>query len=92
MKNLKPSNKFDKELHKVLKRSEKQFSTENYTRIINILREGLPIPENYKDHKLQGDLKEFRGLHITPDWVLIYKTDNENIYLHRTGTHSDIYG
>ncbi|HDL89390.1 MAG TPA: hypothetical protein ENG14_00625 [Thermodesulforhabdus norvegica] len=30
--------------------------------------------------------------HIEPDWLLIWKTDSKNVYLTRTGTHSDLFG
>ncbi len=28
---------------------------------------------------------------IEPDWLLIYQTDGDDIYLARTGTHSDLF-
>jgi mRNA interferase YafQ len=92
MKNLKPNNRFEKELDRVLKRDKNKYYPEDLTRVLNILRSGEKIPEKYCDHKLQGNMRQFRGLHINPDWVLVYCSDSENIYLHRTGTHSDIYG
>ena len=51
------------------------------------------LPEKYKDHSLNGIYKDCRECHITPDWLLIYQiNDNELIlYLTRTGTHSDLF-
>ncbi|HQE96430.1 MAG TPA: type II toxin-antitoxin system YafQ family toxin [Candidatus Marinimicrobia bacterium] len=31
------------------------------------------------------------GCHRKPDWLLIWKQDQDNLYLIRTGTHSDLY-
>jgi mRNA interferase YafQ len=91
MKNLKTTNRFEKELFKMLKRGSKICNPVDYSTIQDILLEGTPIPANYCDHKLHGKFKDFRGLHINPDWVLVYRTDAENVYMQRTGTHSDIY-
>ena len=41
--------------------------------------------------KLGGDWKHHRDCHIEPDWLLIYKIDGDDLYLVRTGTHSDIF-
>jgi len=49
------------------------------------------LPEDYKDHTLKGELEGFRDCHIESDWILIYAIDNENLYLSRTGTHSDLF-
>ena len=52
-----------------------------------------PIPPQYKDHQLKGNMREYRELHIEPDWLLIYKIDGINLllYLERTGSHSDLF-
>jgi mRNA interferase YafQ len=75
----------------MLKRGVSICDPEDYKTIQNILLQGAIIPEKYRDHKLHGEFKGFRGLHINPDWVLVYKTDDDNVYMQRTGTHSDIY-
>jgi hypothetical protein len=30
-------------------------------------------------------------IHIKPDWLLIYMTDEDRIIFERTGTHSDLF-
>ena len=45
----------------------------------------------YRDHPLKGKFKHFRECHLTPDWLLIYKVEGENIYFTRTGSHSDLF-
>jgi mRNA interferase YafQ len=91
-KKLQQTNRYLKELGKLLKRDSKQFDMVKLEEVIKMLREGSPIPPRYFVHPLHGNLKDYMGLHITPDWVLVYRTDKENLYLFRTGTHSDIYG
>jgi mRNA interferase YafQ len=51
------------------------------------------IPKSYHDHPLTSNWKEYRELHIQPDWLLIYKIDHikKEIIYARTGTHSDLF-
>lgn len=60
--------------------------------VIELLAAQKPLPPEYKDHPLQGKFIGSRECHITPDWLLIYEVDGENLilYLMRTGTHSDL--
>ena len=61
------------------------------TEIIKTLAAGKPLPVKNKDHALTGDWEGYRECHIMPDWLLIYKIE-ENVLLltlTRTGTHSD---
>lgn len=50
-----------------------------------------PLPARYKDHPLSGDWKHHRDCHIEPDWLLLYKTDDTDLYLVRTVTHADLF-
>ena len=59
--------------------------------VIRLLTEGSPLPPRYRDHSLGGDWKSYRDCHIEPDWLLIYKIDDDDLLLARTGTHSDLF-
>jgi mRNA interferase YafQ len=59
--------------------------------LILLLTEGGPLPPPYKDHALSGDWKHHRDCHIEPDWLLLYKIDGGDLYLVRTGSHSDLF-
>ena len=59
--------------------------------IILLLIEGKPLPPRYKDHPLGGEWSHHRESHIEPDWLLIYTIDADDLYLVRTGTHSDLF-
>ena len=58
--------------------------------VVDMLTKGEKLPEKNKDHKLQGKFE----CHITPDWLLIYEIENDELllYLTDTGTHSDLFG
>ena len=61
---------------------------------IEQLAQDIPLPLNWKDHQLKGDMKRFRECHIggTGNWLLVYeKRESEMIlYLYGTGTHADM--
>jgi mRNA interferase YafQ len=59
--------------------------------LIRRLAEGVPLSPHSKDHPLAGDWKHYRECHVEPDWLLIYKIDGDDLYLVRTGTHSDLF-
>ena len=61
--------------------------------IFEILAQSGQLPLKYKPHKLKGNYSGFWECHIQSDWLLIWLIDNENkqIYLTRTGTHSDLF-
>jgi mRNA interferase YafQ len=58
---------------------------------ILLLAAGSPLPARAKDHRLGGNWAHHRECHIEPDWLLIYKVDGDDLYLVRTGTHSDLF-
>ena len=59
--------------------------------LILLLAEGRPLPPLYKDHPLAGEWNHHRDCHLEPDWLLIYKIDGDDLYLVRTGAHSDLF-
>ena len=62
--------------------------------VLDILMKGEELPDKNKDHQLKGVWKDFRECHIEPDWLLIYrKEENELIlYATATGSHADLFG
>ena len=59
--------------------------------IVYNLANGNQLPEKYKDHQLQGNLKEFRECHIKPDLLLIYFVENNILKLVDIGSHSQLF-
>ena len=56
----------------------------------------IPLPSNWNDHQLKGNLNRYRECHIggAGDWLLIYEKRESDmiLYLFGTGTHSDLLG
>ena len=62
--------------------------------IIRALSRCETLPEKYKDHELTGNWIGHRECHIQPDWLLVYRIEDDVLVLTlaRTGTHSDLFG
>lgn len=90
MYTIKPSSRFKKDLKVVVKRG---YDINLITNVIKLLSTGSPLPEKYKDHALTGNWINYRECHITPDWLLVYKVDEDILVLTltRTGSHSDLF-
>ena len=64
--------------------------------VIVLLCNEKPLPERYRDHALINS-REYKGMrecHIQPDWLLVYRIEDDVLVLTlaRTGTHSDLFG
>ena len=62
--------------------------------VIATLALGERLPDKNKDHALTGNWIGHREGHILPDWLLIYRIEEEVLILTlaRSGTHSDLFG
>ncbi len=59
--------------------------------LIELLVNEEQLAHIYKDHQLIGDWKNHRDCHIESDWILIYRISKNNLYLERTGSHSELF-
>ena len=61
--------------------------------VVTRLANGEPLDPRHKDHPLSGEWSGHRECHIQPDWLLIYRYENDILVLAltRTGTHSDLF-
>ncbi|MBR3417948.1 MAG: type II toxin-antitoxin system YafQ family toxin [Oscillospiraceae bacterium] len=77
---------------KLMKKRGKDIS--KLTAMLDLLASGKPVPEQYNDHRLSGNLKDFRECHIEPDWLLMYQIHEDVLILTATatGTHADLFG
>ena len=88
---VKPTTQFKKDFKLAMKRSMK---IELLEEVIAMLAMGETLPDKHKDHALTGNWVGRRECHILPDWLLIYRIEDEVLVLTlaRTGTHSDLFG
>ncbi|MDE6365795.1 MAG: type II toxin-antitoxin system YafQ family toxin [Lachnospiraceae bacterium] len=64
------------------------------TNVLSLLASGNPLPSQYKDHALTGNLHDFRECHIESDWLLMYQIYENTLILSATatGSHADLFG
>ena len=88
---VKLTTQFKKDYKLALKRGLKIDLLED---IVAALAMGESLPEKNKDHALTGNWSGHRECHILPDWLLVYRIENDVLVLTlvRTGSHSDLFG
>ena len=71
---------------------ERGYNMQSLRDAIILLADGEPLPEKNRDHALVGDWLGYRECHITGDWLLVYRKEDDVLVLTltRTGTHSDL--
>ena len=83
---------FKKKL-KIIKKRNKDI--DKLRTVINLIANNEKLDEKYKDHQLfnSSKFKDCRELHIEPDWLLVYRIDNNKLILLLvdTGSHSDLF-
>jgi mRNA interferase YafQ len=80
--------RFEKDLKRMRKR---KCDVSKIKAAITLLINEKPLEARMKDHLLRGDFKDRRECHLAPDWLLIYRPDENKIIFERTGTHADLF-
>jgi len=88
MKTIRRTTQFKKDVKRIGRRGKK---FEEFKEVIGKLVVGTELEEKYRDHYLVGQYKGSRECHIEPDWLFIYELTEDELFLVRTGTHSDLF-
>ena len=85
------TNSFKKEFVDCFKRG---LDTDLLVEAVKILATDGILPQEYNPHPLRGKYQGFMECHIQPDWLLVWKQENNHLtlVLTNTGTHSYIFG
>ena len=75
--------------YKRIKKQNKDLS--KLRTVIEKLADGQLLEPEYHDHQLYGNWKGHRDCHIGPDWILIYRIKVDDLFLERTGSHSELF-
>ena len=78
---------YNKDVKYIIK---KHYNFSTLLEVLEMLKNYQILPNKYKNHILKGNLKGFWECHIDSNIILIYKIENNNLFLVRLGTHSDI--
>ncbi len=84
------SNHFKKDVKLAIK---KGYNISLLTVVVDALAKGEVLQPKYMDHSLSGSFQGCRECYITPDWLLIYEIDGDELFLYltRTGMHSVLF-
>ena len=82
------TNQFSRDVKRIRKQGLEE---KKLTQVVRLIQDKKNLPKRCRDHRLKGNWKYHRECHIEPDWLLIYRTTNEFLFLERTGSHSDLF-
>ncbi len=89
---VKTTSRFNKNLKIIIKQNK---DIEKLIKVVEQLANNQILDSKYKNHKLINDknFKNCNECHIEPDWLLIYKIENNELILLllATGSHSDLF-
>lgn len=74
----KTTNRFEKDYKKALKSGEELLKLK---KIMKMIVSEEDLPRELRDHKLIGNYQGRREYHITGDWLLIYKLEDDSVIL-----------
>lgn len=85
-----PTTQFKKDLKKFKHQPKK---IQDLNDVLEILIQKKPLEKKHRDHFLEGVWKGSKECHINPDFLLIYRVDeNQNVlFLERLGSHSELF-
>lgn len=91
MYTVKIGRRFKKSYKKCVKRG---LNIQKFEEVLKILIEGEPLPAKYVNHPLHGNYEGWNDCHIEPDWLLIWRYEQDELLLNLldTGTHADLFG
>jgi mRNA interferase YafQ len=84
------TNRFRKDLRKC---NKQKLDIDKLRAAIELLQSSGKLPAQYKAHKLKGSYDGLWECHLSPDWLLVWKQDDQKLTLlfMYTGTHSELF-
>jgi mRNA interferase YafQ len=67
-------------------------SAQEVDAILAQLLSGARLPSRCQDHPLKGEYRECRECHVSPDLLLIYCIESQQVKLIRLGSHAALFG
>jgi mRNA interferase YafQ len=59
--------------------------------VFGLLQSPGSLPEEFREHSLDGEYAGFTECHVDADWLLIYRIRRNRVVFHRTGTHRELF-
>lgn len=80
--------KYQKQLAKLTKKNKPRLKTITY--IESLLIAQKPIPSEYNDHPLNGNLSGYYDVHIEPNLILVYTIVADTVVMVALVNHDDL--
>jgi len=88
MLSIKYYDKYRKQFIKLTRKNKPRYKTISY--IESLLIAEKPIPSEYNDHPLNGNLSGYYDLHIEPNLILVYTIINRTVGLVALVNHDEL--
>lgn len=88
MLEVRTTKKFEADFKRMLKAGHE---SDLFWAVIELLVIQEEIPEEFRDHELEGEWAGVRDIHVGSDWLLLYRISGNELVLIRTGTHDDLF-
>ena len=88
MRRLRTTKRFERDLERAKRRGK---DLDKLWTVVERLLQGARLERRYRAHNLSGNWAAFRGCHLAPDWLLVWRETDSELILVRTGTHSDLF-
>ena len=82
------THQFEKDLKRARRRGKDLGKLKTIART---LLAGEPVGPIHRDHRLVGNYVGRRECHLEPDWLLVYKVEDDRLIFERIGTHADLF-
>ena len=85
----KQTSQFKKDLKRLIKQGK---DMSKLGEVVDALIDGKDLGIKHRDHALSNNWAGFRDCHIEPDWVLIYRKEDDILVLTltRSGSHAEL--
>lgn len=91
MRKIERTAQFKRDFRREAKGLHRATLEKDFTEILKLLADDMPLAHRHRDHPLTGDWKDHRNCHIKPDLILVYrKPDNSRLQLVRLGSHAEL--
>ena len=64
---------------------------EKLQKVVVKLMDGESLDKSFRNHSLRGKYADCMECHISPDLLLIYRIEGNEIVLIRSGSHSELF-
>lgn len=85
------TNKMKRDAKRMQKRGK---DLSKLTSVLAVLADGRALAARHRDHALGGNRAGLRECHIEPNWLLVYRVEQDALILVavETGSHADLFG